>query len=652
MDPIRCFGRGIVIGVAAILVSVPPAAFGAGAGSGTTFPATYDLRTLNRVGAVQDEYQFGIPWACAAVASLESSLLTQGKGSYSLSIWDLAWFTYNNFSSTLVAFDNSESGQQQQNFSQGGNIFQPEAILERGTGAVSAVACPTPTAYPYPVADIPSTSDPVVARCQQTLYLGANPAISDIKTAVTNDGATAVRLWVETASLPNLAATSGYYYTGQDLGHMVTIVGWDDTFPAARCQPSQPSQDGAWIAANCWGTGWADGGYFYLSYESALFDGTVFLGATVNYDQIYQYDPLGRIGTYGFGGDTASFANVFTAQAAQSIQAAAFYVNAPGSTCQVSVRTGVTGDPSTGTLAAGPVPGTFTYAGYQTVQLPAPVNVAAGETFAVIVALTTPGLATPIPIHYPQSGYSSAATNSAGRSFVSSSGTAWTDMTTLQANTSVCLKALAGPPAPTVSSLVPAAGIVGAQVTLTGSGFTGATAVSFDGISAPGFTVVNDTEIIVDVPSGATSGTISVTTPYGTNSSLNAFTVDCLAACSPGHGVPGIPLTLTGAGLTGTTSLTLNGAPCAILTNSDSQITTTVPSGATTGTFTAVCPKGTLTTPAAFQVLSYDLNGDGVVDVRDLATLATLYGSTSVIADLGGDGTVDGHDITLWLQAF
>lgn len=62
------------------------------------------------------------------------------------------------------------------------------------------------------------------------------------------------------------------------------------------------------------------------------------------------------------------------------------------------------------------------------------------------------------------------------------------------------------------------AGAVGSLVTVHGSGFTGATGVSFGATAAPEFDVVSDSVIEVEVPSGVT-GTVSVTvtTPAGTS---------------------------------------------------------------------------------------------------------------------------------------
>ena len=84
-------------------------------------------------------------------------------------------------------------------------------------------------------------------------------------------------------------------------------------------------------------------------------------------------------------------------------------------------------------------------------------------------------------------------------------------------------------PAPTITSFAPTSGPVGATVTLTGSGFSGASKVTFDGCVA-GFSVDSDTQISATVPGGATSGAIAVTTPGGGASSATSFTVTALSA--------------------------------------------------------------------------------------------------------------------------
>ncbi|MBV9495271.1 MAG: DUF11 domain-containing protein, partial [Acidobacteria bacterium] len=82
---------------------------------------------------------------------------------------------------------------------------------------------------------------------------------------------------------------------------------------------------------------------------------------------------------------------------------------------------------------------------------------------------------------------------------------------------------LGGPP--TISSFSPPSGSVGVPVVISGSSFTGATDVSFNGTTAS-FTVDSDLQITTSVPPGATTGTISVTTPDGTGTSATSFTVN------------------------------------------------------------------------------------------------------------------------------
>ncbi len=81
------------------------------------------------------------------------------------------------------------------------------------------------------------------------------------------------------------------------------------------------------------------------------------------------------------------------------------------------------------------------------------------------------------------------------------------------------------PPAPpTITSFLPTSGPAGTLVTISGSGFTGATSVAFNGVAAP-FTVVSSSTITATVPAGATSGPVSVAGPNGTAQSSGSFTV-------------------------------------------------------------------------------------------------------------------------------
>src|SRR5262249_57370876 len=77
----------------------------------------------------------------------------------------------------------------------------------------------------------------------------------------------------------------------------------------------------------------------------------------------------------------------------------------------------------------------------------------------------------------------------------------------------------------TITGCSPGKARVGDSVTVTGTGFLGATSVTFNGTPDPTFTVIGGKKISATVPDGASTGPISVTTPSGTATSARSFTV-------------------------------------------------------------------------------------------------------------------------------
>jgi len=169
---------------------------------------------------------------------------------------------------------------------------------------------------------------------------------------------------------------------------------------------------------------------------------------------------------------------------------------------------------------------------------------------------------------------------------------------------------------PGVSSISPASGPTtgGTPVTITGSGFTGATGVLFGSSAASSFTFVSDTQITAVSPAGTGTVDVTVTDSFGTSLTNNSdqFTYNApppgpvISSISPTNGpaAGGTTVTITGTGFTGVTGVSFGSTLASSVTFvSDTQITAVSPAGTATGTVdvTVTTPNGTSATGAADQ---------------------------------------------------
>ena len=164
--------------------------------------------------------------------------------------------------------------------------------------------------------------------------------------------------------------------------------------------------------------------------------------------------------------------------------------------------------------------------------------------------------------------------------------------------------------APTVTSINPTAGPTagGNSVTITGTNFTGATAVSFGKLTATSFTINSATSISAIAPAeGAGTVKIAVSTPGGTSASTSADQYTYTAAptvtnVSPSAGPTGggTSITITGTNLTGATAVSFGSTPATSFSvTSSTQISATAPAGAGVVDVTVTTPGGTSATSAA-----------------------------------------------------
>src|SRR5581483_8766693 len=142
-------------------------------------------------------------------------------------------------------------------------------------------------------------------------------------------------------------------------------------------------------------------------------------------------------------------------------------------------------------------------------------------------------------------------------------------------------------PKPTVASFTPAyaAADTGATVTINGTGFHDATAVTVGGTEVESFSVVSDRQITATLADGTTSGKVAVTTLGGTGTSARSFTVYPAPAIDTwtDNLSFGDAMTITGVNFATTQSVSIGGAPAKFKLNRDGSITATVPTAANDG---------------------------------------------------------------------
>jgi len=385
-------------------------------------PASYDLRVSGGLTSVKNQGSCGSCWAFATYGSLESWLL-RNEGQ--------TWNFSENHLKNYHGFDWGPC--------EGGNADMSTAYLARWSGPVLESDDPY-----HDYDDRPSPGGPTQKYLESALWFFTE---TDIKNAVMTYGGLYISMFWESASYNSSAFT--YYYSGSsNPNHGVTLAGWDDN----KTVPGAPA-NGAWLIKNSWGPSWGDAGYFWISYYDtvAVEYAVAYCEAvpTSLYANNYQYDPLGWINAVGFDSSTAWGANIFTAATDENLDAIGVYAADDNVSFEAYIYDDFSGSSFSNLLAS--TSGTLVNSGYHTILLPSPVELTEGDDFAIVVKFTTAGFEYPVVIEDEYAGYASGATANPGESYVSSSGTTFTDITTYSGfeNANVCIKGLTIPMAAT-----------------------------------------------------------------------------------------------------------------------------------------------------------------------------------------------------------
>lgn len=384
-------------------------------------PDQYDYRDVGRVPEVKNQGEYGTCWSFASLTALESSDLPEKNRQYS---------------ADHMSLHNSFSLQQEE----GGEYTMSMAYLLAWQGPVLEEE------DPYGDGVSPEGLSP--ALHVQEIQILPKKDYDSIKEAVFLYGGVQSSLYTSMAD----GQSQSVYYNEQDQAycyigsrfpnHDVVIVGWDDNYPKENFQ-IEVEGDGAFLCINSWGDGFGEDGYFYVSYYDRYIGETnlVYTG-TSDADpdcRIYQSDLCGWVGQMGYGQEEAYGANVYTAEADEMLYAAGFYATDENTSYEVYIAREIEENPDfrQRELVA---EGTLRYSGYYTISWEKPVEVKAGERFAVILHVNTPGAVHPLAIEYQADDATRNVCLTDGEGYISARGIAWeSSEETYRCN--ICLKA-------------------------------------------------------------------------------------------------------------------------------------------------------------------------------------------------------------------
>ena len=375
-----------------------------------SLPAKYDLRKQGRITGVKDQgSEHTFCWAFATLASLESSLITQGiaEPDIDLSEAHLACFMLNPKSSESAG---KYAGKDAYYHSgDATNFYTAAALLARGYGAVTEKTMPYSL---YDGSNMPGgkyltekmrtksqyeLKQAVFVQVNNTLKKYDQAAYRRIKQLIMKNGAVASKIyfpgfydWKTVFGTTNPNQIKTYYCEEEMADHAVTIVGWDDTFRDFQSK-NKPKGPGAWIVKDSYGTDLHGDGYMYVSYYSPCISQAVsFVGQKSSGKECYQYDGTG-IGDYMLiGGSETAGANCFTARSDILLDQVMTFT--PEDNCRVNIQIYAANDGSSPVSGVRLYNKTFTkkQAGYSRTDLGKQIGIPGGASFSILVSVKTP----------------------------------------------------------------------------------------------------------------------------------------------------------------------------------------------------------------------------------------------------------------------
>ncbi|WP_405268214.1 lectin like domain-containing protein [Methanobrevibacter sp.] len=388
-------------------------------------PSRFDIRDWGWASPLKFQGDSLACWAFATAGALECTLLKATGNVYNISednVYNLQLKYYSEGDTRIDNIGFAYSGLGHSLSWYGIVMAQDDPFDERGM-----------------FSSVVQTENRIHLQDAMIILAGRNDTEDLLKRAIINYGAASVQYSIMPIDYNEAD------YTDEDLqpNHFVTLIGWDDNYPAENFRGTLgvmdgiPKRDGAWLIkdsesgnlSETEGVYMGEGGYIWISYDNPSFlakDLSAIIPQAaavayifendIDYHVNYQTDLTGLT---GFDGKYTCYSNEFTSKYTELIGAVGTYFNESGIDYSFDVYVN--------NKLVHSQKGVSEFAGFRTIVLNKYIPINKGDKFKVVFKSNA----------LPYQAYSRQHYVS-GMSMVSADGKSWKDITTQ--NRTVCLK--------------------------------------------------------------------------------------------------------------------------------------------------------------------------------------------------------------------